>query len=113
MLPAKYRLTKKKDFKINFEIGTSFFSRTVNLIVSQEKERIVPAIGFIVSNKVSKKAVQRNLIKRRMRAIVRSFLSSIKSDSVLVFIAKKQSLDASFDQLQKDISYLIKKSTRL
>ena len=110
MLPKKHRLVKKKDFKLAFEKGTSYFSPAVNLVVSKNNDASYFLIGFIISNKVSKKAVVRNKIKRQMRAILRSFLSTLKGGGSLIFIAKKSLLDSNYHELERDIRTLLSKS---
>lgn len=56
-------------------------------------------VGFSISTKVGN-AVVRNLIKRRLRAIVHTLLPSFKTNFQIVFVAKPQI--ASFDFLQTD-----------
>lgn len=87
MLPIQSRLKKKRDFERVFKKGKGlredflFFKIVPN---NQEVSRF----GFIVSRKVSKKAIVRNKIKRRLRELVRETLSQIKPgiDGVIVVL---------------------------
>lgn len=56
--------------------------------------------GFVVSTKVSKKAPERNAIKRRMRAIARAYKSGEKKGYDMAFIVKKEAVGASFQELR-------------
>lgn len=63
---------------------------------------------FVVSGKVIKKAVKRNLFKRRGRSIVRS--SGAKGGYIGAFFAKKGTGSLEFAELKKEILDLIKKA---
>ena len=68
--------------------------------------------GFIVSQKVAKKANQRNLVKRRIREVVRKELGRIRPGYDVVIIAKPAALNKK-SQLIKDIILQIFKNARL
>jgi ribonuclease P protein component len=70
-----------------------------------ETSRTEPRVGFIVSKKVHKNSTHRNLIKRRLRELVRTFLLNEKQEAVsryrtLVFIARNGSVTASYQDLK-------------
>lgn len=70
MLTKENRLRKKKDFEIIFKNGKTFKEGFLILKIIKtnlEKNRF----GFIISQKVSKKATVRNRIKRKLREVVR------------------------------------------
>ena len=67
----------------------------------------------VVSKKVALRANARNLIKRRFRAIIRSYMAEHAiSPATLVITAKKQAKDATFDQIKKDITQLLRAVSR-
>lgn len=70
MLPKKNRLKKKKDFEQIFKQGRGFKVDSLYLKI-KENNLDSSRFGFIVSKKVSKKAVLRNKIKRKLREIIR------------------------------------------
>jgi ribonuclease P protein component len=88
MLPLKNRLKKKKEFQQVFEEGETLFSDFLitRKIRKQESQRF----GFIVSKKVSPKAVVRNRVKRILREQVRLILPLMKESFDAVLIAKKE-----------------------
>ena len=61
----------------------------------------------VVSKKVSNKAVDRNLIKRRARATLRK--PPLPSRS-LIFTAKKGARDASYQDIARDITDLVSRA---
>lgn len=65
-------------------------------------------IGFSVSNKVGK-AVRRNKLKRRLRAIVRDEISNI-SPCQAVFVASPQAVDADYQTLKDTALFLLKRA---
>ncbi len=69
MLGKENRLRRKKDFEEIFKKGRSFKESFLVLKILKNNLK-VSRFGFVVSQKVSKKAVVRNKIKRRLREIV-------------------------------------------
>jgi len=71
-----------------------------------------PRIGFVVSKKVHKRSVRRNLVKRRLRELVRLCLlteshQSLAKYRTLVFIARSGSLETSFQDLKQKMERCI------
>lgn len=69
-------------------------------------EKIEPKVFLIVPAAVSKKAVVRNKIKRRSRAILKK--SDIKGKTSLAVFFKKGSEELSFEELNKKLLEAIK-----
>ncbi len=61
--------------------------------------------GFTVTKKVSKKAVVRNRIKRRLRALVRESGIPVRKGVDYVLIGRKSTFDRPFEGLIKDFKY--------
>lgn len=64
---------------------------------------------IVVGSKVSKKAVQRNLIKRRIKEIVKKHASEIKPEKGVIIIAKSAVLGERYEVLEKDLSSQLRK----
>ena len=88
MLPYKNRLIKRTDFEKVYKYGRLFYFE--NIAIKIIKNGIDESrIGFSVGIKFSKKAVERNRIKRQLREIFRKILEKIEKDADIVVMVKK------------------------
>jgi len=108
MLKKKYRLNKNKEFNQLFKRGSSAYGLGLGL-------KIMPngldcgRIAFLVSKKVSKRAVVRNLLKRRLREIIRTdWLDKLKGHDVVIICLPK-SAELLFVDLKKELTTLFKR----
>ncbi len=69
--PKSERLYKKKDIQELFDKGSSFYLYPFKVIVQKPADLHINQVLFSVSKRNFKKAVDRNLIKRRMREAYR------------------------------------------
>ncbi len=109
MLPLKNRLKKKKDFERIFNQGKSFKHDCLVLRIL-ENDLGYNRFGFVVSKKVSKKAVVRNRIKRMLREIVRQGDVKIKEGFDIVVIALIGIENKKFQEIKKEFLNLILKT---
>lgn len=108
MLPKINRIKKKRDFEMIFKKGVSF--KNSFLIFKIAKNGLsYSRFGFIVSQKVSKKAVVRNRIKRRLSGIIRTELKNIKTGLDLVFISLSGIEKKNFSEIKEELINLLKK----
>jgi ribonuclease P protein component len=108
MLSLKNRLKKKKDFDEVFKKGKGvegifLFLKAKNNDLDKSR------FGFVVSQKVSKKAVVRNKIKRRLRGIIISKKNFIKSGLDIVILTKKGIEQKNFLEIEKELMELLRK----
>jgi len=85
MLPAKYRLKGRKAFNDLFRAGETFSNDVLMMKVAPGEKDEPAKFGFGASLKFSKKAAERNQVKRWMREAVRSKLEKIRSGHNIVF----------------------------
>ena len=109
MLPKKNRLKNKKDFERIFKQGKSFKEDFLFLKIRKNNLK-ESRFGFIVSLKVSKKAVLRNKVKRRLREIIKERLPEIKSGIDGVLIAQRNIEEKDFSEIKEVINKLFKKA---
>jgi len=88
MFPYKNRIIDKKDFLAVHRFGR-FFSLGVLSLKIQKNRLKVTRIGLSVGLKFSKKAVERNRIKRQLRAIVSQNLNQIKGGFDIIIMVQK------------------------
>ena len=92
-----YSLRKKKEFEELFQNGKRVadgYLATFFLAKAEKK------IGIIISKKVSKKAVVRNKIRRRIREVYRLNREDMPQGWMTV-IAKRSTAEADFPSLKK------------
>ncbi len=87
MLSFENRLKKEKDFDRVFKEGKGVVSDEV-VIKFIKNDLNNNRFGFIVSKKVSKKAVRRNRIKRVLREQVRSIIQDMSVGWDIIIIAR-------------------------
>ena len=98
--PGSCRLKKKAEFQEVRSRGEKLYTR--NLIIYYLKNQLShPRLGITVSKKVSKKAVLRNKIKRRIREIFRIHQNELDSCDILV-IARWAAVAAEYQELERN-----------
>lgn len=109
MLPSKNRLKKKKDFERVFKEGKGVKEEFLYIKVVANN-LTVSRVGFIVSQKVSKKAVLRNKIKRRLREITKEKLPKIKQGLDIVLTATPEAAAKDFSEMEKEVDRIFTKA---
>lgn len=108
MLSKLNRLKKKKDFDIAFKKGKSAFSKILGIKrINNSLE--VNRFGIIVSTKVSKKAIDRNKIKRRLRSLIREENILLKQGSDIVIITLPEIKNVDYKTMRKTLCLLFRK----
>lgn len=105
MLLKKYRLSRDY-FKNLLQSRRFFHSEHFTLRVAPSPSG--PRIGVSVSKKVSKKAVIRNRIRRRVYSVLEDFLPSLE-DKLFLIIAKPKADTIKGDALKQELAGLLKK----
>jgi len=108
MLPKENRLKKEKEFEAVFKGGRTIKGSNIflkYLANGTDKTKV----GFVVSKKVSKLAVERNKVKRRMREIVRLKKKEIKEGLSIILIALPSVNNVEYGEIKKDIENLFNK----
>ena len=109
MLPKINRLRKEKDFKKLFKKGKSFKNNFLILKVTQNNLK-ESRFGFIISKKISKKAVLRNKIKRGLRNIIQEKIKDIREGVDVVVIVLPGSEKKNFLETEEILNNLLKKA---
>lgn len=103
MLASKNRLKKKVNFaRIEID-GTMIQSKSFGMGIYNRNDSDPSRFGFIISTKISKKAVIRNKLKRIMSDAVRLCLNRTKNGYDVLFLVKPHVLKTSRIELEKEV----------
>jgi ribonuclease P protein component len=122
-LPKRNRLRHRQDFSAVYQgsIRRSTPHLTLRALKPQEKH-IYPdsantsqgakleqpvQIGISISQKVSKRAVIRNRIKRQIRAAMRQLLPQLSSGWQLVIVVRPEATQCDYEQILRELKQLL------
>lgn len=108
MLDKKQRLTKKKEFDIVFKGGRAVYGDTFGLKIIKNNLGF-GRFGLIIGAKISKKAVERNKLRRRLREVIKKNLSGLKDGFDAVIIALPGATKKNQREVEQTIINLFKK----
>lgn len=110
-LPVSRRLRSSADFAEVRANGVTYQGRYILLNVLTRGDKDSPWLCGLITTKKSGGAVQRNLLRRRLRELVRS--APIKSGQWLVIVVRWRAKDATFAELKEDWRRLTKRAQLL
>ena len=91
-------------FETSLKKGSNFSLEHLNFRFVNTNTSDPSKFSFVVPSGVSKKAVVRNLLKRRARHIIRKQLDKIKDGYIGAFFFKKGANTLKFDKLESEIN---------
>jgi len=104
--PKSLRLLKHADFQAVYKEGRKHFSGNITVFYRRRTEGTGPRVGFTVG-KVLGGAVQRNRIRRRMRAAVQRQLAGIVQPLDVIMHPRKTVLNMDFDRLDAEVKQVL------
>lgn len=110
MLSRVNRLLSDRDFIKVKTNGKVFQSDSFGLAYLQRNDSLPSRFGFVVSNKISKKATVRNKIKRELREAVRKITQEIKEEFDIIFLVKQKMTFLKKDEIEKEVGESLLKS---
>jgi len=111
-LKRALRLRKSKDFQRVRQQGRNAASRLLILTFAPNDLAIL-RIGFVVSKRVSKRAVERNYVKRLLSEAIRPILVDIPAGWDLVISAKTSIIGVKLSDLVEDLRILLRRARLL
>ena len=103
MLKKRNRISKRSEFEeIRKEGVFCGFSRFFGVLVLDKKDKELK-FGTIISKKISKKAVERNKIKRRLMEVLGKNLEKFDEGKRVLFLAKKEVLEIKPKQIELEL----------
>lgn len=109
-LDNDHRMKKTYDFGLVRREGETKGGKFLVMGVKKDNpEAKNTTFGFVTSKKVSKKAVIRNKVRRRMRELVRAYGGFFPEGSKVTVVARYTSSEATFSQLRADFLGLMRR----
>jgi len=109
MLPKKFRLSNRKDIIFLKKEGVSMTSKSFGVLYKRNEKNKHSRFGFIVSTKISKKAVERNRVKRMLREAVLFILPQITKEYDILFLASRSMLRLKQEEIKKEVRLSLNK----
>ena len=109
MLKKELRIRKQKDFENIYSKGV-YYSEGFLAVKFIENKKLFSRFGFIVSKKISKKAVERNRIKRILRESIRLSKNQIKEGYDIIFITRNGIESRAYREISNTVEKLLMKS---
>jgi ribonuclease P protein component len=110
MLAKKHRLTGKSLLEEIKTKGNLYQKDSFGIVVLRQKKPGPSRFAFIVSTKISKKAVDRNKITRRLREAVKKSLGKVSDGYDVLFLAKGKIKDKEGSQLVKEVAEIFREA---
>lgn len=122
-LPKRHRLRRRQDFSTVYRLGlrrstTHLTLRALRFLPKSSKlepdngstkvENQPTRLGVSISQKVSKRAVVRNRIKRQIHAAFRQILPHIDSGWRLVVVVQPEAAQCDYEQFLRELKQLLK-----
>lgn len=104
MLPKQYRLPLRDRFVPEIQVRSLLFSLKVKASPSQ-----VSRFAFIVSKRVARHAVQRNITKRIFRQCIQDRISQVKPGYDMLFVAKQALVKEDAKKVCQEIYHELQK----
>ena len=109
MIAKDIRISRKKDFDLILRSKLKFYSN--NLVLRFSKNELSKSrFCVVVSKKISKKAVDRNKIRRRIYEIVRLNYNKIKPNFDFMIFVSRGILKMKYQEIEQEILSLFKKA---
>ena len=107
MLKRENRIRLRKEFAEIKNKGKILYSPLFGFLTQKENDD-QKKFGFIVSKKISKKAVDRNKIRRILSEVVRKNLGKFENGTRIIFLTKKEILGKKMKEIEKEVEKFIK-----
>lgn len=106
-MEKRLSLRKNTDFARVYRKNNAFFNRDFTILIKNNGLNH-PRFGFSISKKVGK-AHERNLLKRRLREIVRLNYKNLNGVDIVI-IPKKHITDYDYIRLKKTLGHVFNKA---
>lgn len=108
MLKKIYRVNKNWEYQNIYRKGRHLSSQFFGINFLPNKFDF-PRFGVVVSKKIAKKAVDRNLLKRQVREIVTELAKKHRANYDVIITVRSKALGTSYAVLKKELEESFKK----
>ncbi len=109
MLAKNQRLRKQTDIDVVYKAGKKAYHPFFRIIYLKKPDQTKFRYTVIVSKKLSNSAVERNLVKRRIRSAIEKQLPLFKDPCDLIVIAQVKVKTAELTEIEKNLSQVLEK----
>lgn len=106
MMAKQSRLVKEKDFQKIFKRGKSSYCKIFSIKILAN-ELGINRYGIIISTKVSKKAVERNKLKRQFREALKAFDKKLINGFDLVLVVFPIALNQEYKFIKSELEKIL------
>ena len=108
MLKKINRISSRKEFLEIKTKGKINYSPIFGWL-SLKKDDDLKKFGFVISKKISKRAVDRNKIKRRLAESIRKNLDSFEEGTRIIFLVKRDILNKKINEIEIEVKKILNK----
>jgi len=112
VFPQKNRLRHEQDIKTLFLKGKSVFGNVVGLKF-RRNEFFETRFAVIIGTKVSKNAVDRNRIRRKIREVIRVHISEIACGYDVGILVRPEAVKKTKQEIETAVVQVLKRSSLL
>ena len=109
MYPAENRLRKTREIEKLFKTGKSFLTAIFYLKLAKNNLKQT-RFAVVVGTKIHKRAVKRNLVKRRIRASLVELMPRLKPGFDVIISARTGIIDKTFPQIKQELTSAFQKA---
>ncbi|MFZ4638855.1 MAG: ribonuclease P protein component [Nodosilinea sp.] len=111
MLARHHRLCSSQDFSRVYQVGRRAVSphlivRVLAHAAPMTANKSAFKVGVVVSQKVSKRSVKRNQIKRRLRSAIAALMANLPPDLWIVITARPGADQCKYDEFLRELKQL-------
>lgn len=103
MLPRAGRLRKKREFEQVYQQGRRVSMESFTMYVHARGDDAPTRFGFVVGRRFGTH-VQRNRVKRRLRAAARGLWENLPAGYDVVCVARSAAVTAPIEQIQREMT---------
>ena len=108
MLSNENRFHGPNSLRYVYRNGQTVHSHVCKIKYTKNQKRDTPRFAIVVSKKVHKSAVGRNLIRRRFYEVLREYLPRIAPDTdIVIIVVSGEALTLSYNEIQTTLRQLL------